>query len=208
MRKEAILNFEHHQCAAFDLREEVDNLPSLWPEDRRARYLLRSDVQSPLSTDPLVWPSTCLRFSGSDWRGPLTPLWSNLVDLKASAIDAPARGVCVAFTVSRLLPTPKTPAWQAALQEVDPPQPSADWIFLGFDVSDEGFLSSLTNCGYSDPASLDRSRAKWRDYLNDRHLFDDEDKALSFSAEAGQRVLEHAPLFVFGLWKIGNAYAA
>jgi hypothetical protein len=72
---------------------------------------------------------------------------------------------------------------------------------LGFDVSDGSLLSGLSNCGYS-KRDIPALRMRWAPYLNAHHLFDDLKQAYEFRDQSNQRVLEHAPFFVYGLWFI------
>src|SRR5215471_7689249 len=63
----------------FDLRSTVSD-PS-WTVDRRTRFLLRGDVTSVRSVDPLVW----VRPLGLPPAPEAEGLWSNLSDLLAAA---------------------------------------------------------------------------------------------------------------------------
>jgi hypothetical protein len=74
---------------------------------------------------------------------------------------------------------------------------------LGYDVCDEWGLSGLSNCGLEpgreDVAAL---RAKWGPLLNRAHLFDSRDAAAAFAHASDARVEEHAPFFVYELWRV------
>ena len=41
----------------FDLRLQAADLMAGWTDDRRWQFLLRDDIETPLSVDPMVWPS-------------------------------------------------------------------------------------------------------------------------------------------------------
>ncbi len=75
---------------------------------------------------------------------------------------------------------------------------------LGFDVGDGGLLSGLSNCGYQaeERAAL---RLRWAPQLNEHHLFEETAPAFEFRALADERVPEHAPFFVYGLYLVGPA---
>ncbi len=77
----------------FDLRSIVPD-PN-WTVDRRTRYLLRRDVPSVRSVDPLVWERPPELPPSPDAQG----LWPNLSDLLAAAraLDL-ARAVVVRIT--------------------------------------------------------------------------------------------------------------
>ena len=82
----------------FDARERFLEAGSLWAPERRGIYLLREDVQKPLSVDPLVWPSlfgeglpdaerTRLGLEAMSlpgWRGPNQGLWDSLSRMRSA----------------------------------------------------------------------------------------------------------------------------
>jgi hypothetical protein len=75
----------------------------------------------------------------------------------------------------------------------------AGWRFVGYDVADEGNISGLSNCGYTEleAAAL---RPAWASKLNEHGLFLELDVALAFRSLTDQRVVEHAPFFVNAIW--------
>jgi hypothetical protein len=76
-----------------------------------------------------------------------------------------------------------------------------NWRFLGFDVTDGGFISGLSNCGYTEEERRILV-SQWGARLNSHHLFDDIAHAFAFRSLTNQRVAEHAPFFVIGQWQI------
>ena len=62
-------------------------------------------------------------------------------------------------------------------------------------------MSGLSNCGYT-AAEREPLRARWAPALNEHHLFHLVDDAAAFVKDCDQRVLEHAPFFVIGLWRV------
>ncbi len=81
----------------------------------------------------------------------------------------------------------------------------ASWQFLGYDVSDLWCLTGLMNMGFRpryDDAGVEALRAKWGPHLNASHLFDDPAPAEEFKNFSNQRVKEHAPFYVIGIWLI------
>jgi len=72
---------------------------------------------------------------------------------------------------------------------------------LGYDVADDVMTSGLSNCGYSDEEK-ERLRPVWAPQLNRFHLFDRANLALQFKGITEARVPEHAPFFVFGLYRL------
>lgn len=193
--REALLK---HVCLAYDLR--VTRQTYEWPLDRRQRFLLREDVKAPMSVDRNVWPAPRFPLRAPDWTGPLTPLWSHISELCKfiGTIEPPADPVAISLS-----PEEKSASgtfWRDALETARPAELDESWIFKGFDVADEGMLSGLTNCGYTDHLALAEARVRWASLLNEEHLFNEEDAARSYRHEVTVRVPEHAPFFVFGLW--------
>lgn len=193
-----------------------------WNADRRTTYLLR-DVVRPLSVDPIVWPTAIAPSDLSptqqpwhigwvprpEWIGP-NGAWDNLAQMEAALSVAP--GPAHGNEVWKIAIT-----WHAsdALQAgsygpyVEPTLPSArddSWELLGFDVADPG-ISGLTNCGYTAAVRGDL-QSVWASRLNDFHLFKALDDALAFVNVTNQRVSEHAPFFVIGLWRIHFNFSA
>ncbi|QRK05845.1 hypothetical protein JQX13_37765 [Archangium violaceum] len=56
-------------------------------------------------------------------------------------------------------------------------------------------------CGYTE-SEAPGLRAQWSGHLNEHHLLGDLGRALEFRDASDERVPEHAPFFVFGLWLI------
>ncbi|MBJ6765061.1 hypothetical protein JGU66_30225 [Myxococcaceae bacterium JPH2] len=81
-----------------------------------------------------------------------------------------------------------------------PPSKTEDWTLLGYDVADAGLTSGLSNCGYR-PSELAQLRASWAAQLNGHHLFEEFGSALAFRDVTARRVPEHAPFFVYALWR-------
>ena len=77
------------------------------------------------------------------------------------------------------------------------------WEFLGYDIADLAGTSGLMNMGFltgvDEVAAL---RARWGMHLNTSHLFVDRSRAEEFKSFSSQRVPEHAPFYVIGLWLV------
>lgn len=175
--------------------------PEAWPPDRRSTYLLRPRVQQPLSTDPLVWPRVIGESEGGLSTTIVEPDLTSLQQ-RLRRIDHRARP-CAVIALS-ILPVPLDPD---SLRPLPAPEPSTiddGWSHLGYDVSDEGLLSGLSNCGYGQ-GEVGALRAEWGPDLNDHHLFRDAARALEFRTITDERVTEHAPFFVYGLYEVRPA---
>jgi hypothetical protein len=193
----------------FDARVTGADRPA-WDGARRARYLLRSDVAAPASTDRLVWPSL-FDIDGAPpppgWIGANASVWDDLEALRDF--------------VARRWPSPVPPYAMVAVTWVSdrgfaeagatgpyreptrPPAASSTWALLGFDVADGSLLSGLMNCGYA-ADEVSALRARWEPRLNDRHLFSSIGDALEFREVADARMPEHAPFFAYGLYLVSD----
>lgn len=89
------------------------------------------------------------------------------------------------------------PSWDFPLSW---PEPEPRTEFLGYDVGDAGLLSGLMNCGYDEEAA--ELRERFARHLNHHHLFYDRERALHFARLTNERVPEHAPFFVYGLYRL------
>ena len=203
----------------FDAREMwLGTSELLHPSHDRSTFLLRDDVEKVFSADILVWPSL---FGASfpraaerpsleapRWIGANPPFWEDLAALEQSiprnvaqpyAIIAATWHSDIGFNEEierpgRLgmhpHPVPARPAHRAA-----------GWPLLGFDVTDGGFLSGLSDCGFA-AAERPVLVARWTGCLNRHHLFDELAPAFEFRNLSNTRVREHAPFFVVGLWLV------
>ena len=138
----------------YDARTISSASKMLWDDSRRSDYLLKHDVDLPLSVDRVVWPSIFdwgigVGFSPSERRRLLfagvtlgsdvgvgaRPLFSDVGQL-ATSLSTPIDSVYVPF-------------WKigVALGEAEISDAHEDVSFLGYDVADESFISGLANCG-------------------------------------------------------------
>ena len=93
--------------------------------------------------------------------------------------------------------------WYARASSIIPALRDPAWAFLGYDVSDKWLLSGLSNCGYgTNETEMQILRETYASSLNKHHLFDAIKPAVNFMQVSNERVQEHAPFFVFGLWLI------
>lgn len=174
----------------FDLRSIVSD-PD-WTADRRARYLLRRDVPSVRSVDPLVW----VRPPGRPPLPEAEELWPDLPGLLAAAHALDGAGAVVV----RITALGEDGETQEGL---DPAASAIErYDLLGYDVADYDLLGGLTNCGYT-PEEAASLAPDWAPLLNEWHLFDNPDHAVSYAAVTARRVPEHAPFFGYGIYQLG-----
>jgi hypothetical protein len=185
-----------------------------WTAQRRELFLLRPDIDQPLSVDRLVWPSL-FRFPGDrpdpgradapaatglSFGEVALRLWRDRDHLQ-TALTAPGGAAAVPIRIDLL--TEGADAAHAAWRILNVvPEPLLDgsdtWAVAGHDVADASLLSGLMNCGYSQPERK-ALRPVWAAKLNRAGLFDSADDAFAFRAATESRVPEHAPFFVFAI---------
>ncbi|MBL1274754.1 MAG: hypothetical protein COB30_001575 [Ectothiorhodospiraceae bacterium] len=194
-----------------------------WSEDRKQHFLFRLDVETPISVDRNVTEiidEPHYDANSIGYTGPLSPYWESLdalrLFIKSSKLNANAYFLLSITLNNALLTDTELSFWNAlldnksqALQKTElfeglatPNRLDENWEFIGYDVADTGFTSALSNMGFSDGENPSELRTEWSDALNRHHLFDHSDAALRFKAFSDQRVPEHAPFFVFGLWRV------
>jgi hypothetical protein len=207
-----------------DVRLPADRyLAQEWTKHRRELYLLRPDVEQPISVDRIVWPSVFL-FPG-DWSNPdrkvkpVTPrfgfaevttrLWRDRTRMDAALRDhfsgdsAPGAMMRIDLVTDGSDKTGE--AWKFLNLVPEPLLEGSDlWPLVGYDVADSSLCSGLMNCGYAQ-AERQALRPVWAPKLNNHGLFAAADDALAFRAVTAARVPGHAPFFVFAVAIRGGA---
>lgn len=172
----------------FDLRSIISD-PD-WTADRKARHLLRRDVASVRSVDPLVW----VRPPGLPPPPEAGELWADLPGLLAAAQALDGAGAVV-VRITALGEDGETQGGR------DPSAPAVErYDLLGYDVADYDLLGGLTNCGYT-PGEAASLAPVWAPLLNEWHLFGNPDDAVAYAAVTARRVPEHAPFFGYGIYQ-------
>jgi len=187
----------------FDAREnELDGRKTPIPVQVREAFLLRPEIELPYSVDGHVWPSVWSMSDEPQTDG--SGLWLNLARLQESLIEHERTAILIGM---ELLVPNNPPSFGFPYSLIDStPEPQSvpeGSTYLGFDVADAGFLSGLSNCGYSE-AERAELRPKWRDRINDFGLLKSEQDALEFRDLSDVRVSEHAPFWVYRLSRLPN----
>jgi hypothetical protein len=185
----------------FDAREsELDGRKAPIPVQVREAFLLRPEVELPYSVDRHVWPSVWSMSDEPQTDG--SGLWLNLARLQESLIGHERTAILIGI---ELLVPNDPPSFGFPYSLIDStPEPRSvpeGSTYLGFDVADAGFLSGLSNCGYSE-AERAELRPKWQDRINDFGLLKSEQGALEFRELSDVRAPEHAPFWVFRLSRL------
>lgn len=191
----------------FDARRPPSEIRAQWPLSRRRKALLRLDVTAPVSVDYLVWPSAWpLDFTILDWRGPVQGLWDNEARLKSRLASVPGRWWVVAVVLEWWsVPLDAAEDWRQRTTELEDGTEWRRWKPIGYDVADR-FLTSgmLWFRPGEDPEAL---RTEWGHHLTKRHLFSQRESAARFQDFSNKRAPEHAPYFVYRLFRSGQPAA-
>jgi len=194
----------------FDARETFVPPARSWTTRRREDFLLRPEVEKPLSVDTWAWPSIFGDgFTDRDrptelpempaWRGASQTLWDDLASMDEALRAVPRSSYC-RIAVAWFLEAADTQP-PPYIVEISPGRIESTWTLLGLDVADGWLLSGLSNCGY-DTSERAIFRRDWAGQLNEHHLFESLPIARAFRDATNVRVPEHAPFFVFALFRI------
>ncbi len=206
--------------AGFDIREMWIAYDSNWTQERKDAFLLRLDIEKPLSTDRTVWASVFRSYTLVDGvdRGTVPEggfeipidhrtsynLWNNLQEM-CSYLEGKwgkhwKRSWVIAIT--EFIDSQEKDEAES-FHDVDPVKVDTEWSFLGYDISDRSgaLWSALTGSSY-EADEIQSLRDTWRKHLNRYHLFDEEEPAFEFCRWADSRDRGHAPHSVYGLYRI------
>jgi hypothetical protein len=158
-------------------RVPLKSVASLWTSDRRNAYLIRPEVVCPLSVDVLVWPD----------------VESVYDDLFRAAID-PHRWTeyCRERSAS-----PPVQVWTKHVFESGEHMGWPNLNQLGYDVMGGG-VSGLSNCRLPQGSNI-LQVDKWKNRINDNHLFVDAGEAREFCKIMNAINSEHAPFEVYAI---------
>lgn len=153
-------------------------------------YLLNELIEVPLSVDGAIWPIIAP-------DQPLNGLSLQTLD-RVSAEETNASLTAI---------TTRTPDADRLRQRHGIEDPGATvedlqrqgYRFMGYDVADDWLYSGLMNCGYT-PSEKPALKERFSNGLNEHGLFKERALAEGFQSDANDRVKEHAPFTVFGLW--------
>lgn len=187
----------------YDIRNLAYDFSKTWTHERIDKFLIRKKQVRPLSTDVSVWSSFFDEESPPDIRTRNNvALWRNLQLMINIGTQRAAKEdtnlIAIAITLFR---DPELRLDYLDLSDIHPINIESDWVFLGYDISDKFLLSSLTNCASREKKS-DNWRQTYTDHLNEFHLFMDLGIALDFRNRSNERVKEHSPFYVYGIYSI------
>lgn len=174
-------------------------------------FLLRVDVEWPLSIDTKVWPSAFDQLGPSEFpvnaTHPSTGFWFDLETmlnfLKQPKMNHIRRGVPISVELVMDEDLSKDTFWESVRYPYRPSSPNrkpAGWTLLGYDVADRSQLSGLANCAYT-AEEKPNLRSTWSAKLNEHGLFRSPEDAARFKDTVDLRVREHAPFYFYALYR-------
>jgi hypothetical protein len=208
----------------FDVRIARDQyVGRRWDKDSKAEYLLRPDVEWPLSVDRSVWPSVFFSKTFRDHRDsystiPVDPKlegneWLDLARMRTH-YDAHRRlapgGVFVGIELLSektlegsvvLYEGPSGSQCGISLAPTVPDRVPEGSTHIGYDVATAGWISGLANCGYTEDEIAELGPL-WAPRLNSVGLLSTLEDAVAFRQISDQRVPEEAPFWIYALWKL------
>lgn len=216
----------NHRLVRFDVRLDKEHyLDAFWDKDHRNRFLLKPDIEWPLSVDPLVWPSvfyseifrkaSTLPY-GSIEVPPSTDdgqYWLNLERMKnyyGTHKKADSGGVLIGIDLfsekslaEDLVPYETRTGIQCALAigHTVPNELPAGSELLGYDVADASWISGLSNCDYSSEDG-NQLRRLWASRLNEFGLLSTLEDATQFKLLSDARVPDHSPFWIYGIRRV------
>lgn len=199
------MNLEE-KVLGFAVRKDfVNSKPIQWDDERRSIYLLKVDIKYPLSIDSSVWPEAddCQNIGNYAFEDLSEECNFDIYKIpKDLTPEIAAPNVLVAFVmeVESYEKFCQTIGFHACDSEFSVAElVNAGWKFIGFDIAEESLISGLSNCGYR-ADELQEVKSLFLDNLNEYGLFDDLQVAKEFCEYSNNRVSEHAPFFVFGMY--------
>jgi hypothetical protein len=186
----------------FDARKSLAHQSSIWTDERRSKFLIRPEVESPVSVDRTAWPALGLN---PDESYPLY-LWGSVSEvLEAFPELAQSRSnspliveVAVAATADQLY-------WEGIIFGRLSPRFDGGLDIaaecLGYDVADRYCVSGLSNCMLS-AEELAGLRKDWAGAINAWGLIGDIDAAKVFRGVCDRLIPEHSPFEAYRVRRI------
>lgn len=191
----------------------------IWTLSNRQRYLLNSKIFQPLTADEMMWPSlkedelkevfdvfikqtghsvehlhnsiNLLKYIPDSWFHYSAEIWVTIGWLMAFSVEN-KKAEELQHVYGKLNITGKE------VEDII----SDGWILVGYDIVDDGSISGLANCSYK---SGEKERlSSYVPLLNQYGLFNSYVHANEFCEKTNERVPEHAPFCIQGIWAHPN----
>lgn len=190
-----------------------DKVRSAWDRQRRERYLLRTDIDVPISVDTVVSPSMFdfdavdvdaekIHLQPSDFHQQALRLWRDLASMQHNLPDDEELRSTMTIAIQLHHENLDADDWwrDFAAETVTPADLGSDWLSIGFDVADRYLTGALSNCGY-DQEVKQQAETNWSSDINEFGLISSLGRAAAFRVYSDSRVQEHAPFFVFEIFR-------
>ncbi len=177
-----------------------------WSSERRKLFLLKSDVEKPLSVDTSVWNSIfhknnlIQRPERTGWRGNTWARLSELLNYLPSQPGEESEKFWI-IAITQIVDDQIRGETGIDVLPVIPDLIGSDWQFLGYDVAELTLLSSLMNMGYRIDEK-GNAEEKFAEKLNQYHLFTQEKVAQEFTRWSNSRDKGHGPFYIYGLHRV------
>jgi hypothetical protein len=209
----------------FDVRAAKEQYVSQrWDAKARAGYLLRQDIEWPLSVDRRVWPSVFYARTDRrpEWESYATievdprtdggRYWLDLADMRASYERHRALvpdGVFVGLELltekevdgDTILYMDEGSQCGITLPPTVPERPPEGSALLGYDVAGAALISGLANTEYTEEELRDLAPV-WSNRLNSFGLLDTVEDAVTFRQVSDERDPGYAPFWIYALWRL------
>jgi hypothetical protein len=188
----------------------------VWNRSERDNFLLRPEVEQPISVDRGICPSI-FQPSGCRTKDVEIPgwpeseinmlgFWGDLQGMLHWLEENPGVQKLTRFPIAvsvRLSGSTNFNAYRSAISAspTNPAEVLKEWPRLGYDVADPGQTSALSNCAYK-ANEIVEARSRWASHVNQSGLLDDLEAALAFREFSDARVPDHRPFYVYELFEI------
>jgi len=189
-----------------------------WDYERRERFLISNNIVWPLSIDTTVWPSlfrvqihpvniqmkddneVAVQMSADNYIiGNLWQSHDSMVEYYDMYCIRKQKTIPTVFTLHTWdEPSTKESTITAFPHDNSLIMPSG-YSLVGYDIADQFFVSSLSNCGYGNNEGEGDARFEYASYVNDYGLFGALNDAIKFKSVSNISVKEHAPFYVYGV---------
>lgn len=186
----------HEALLGFDARALPES-----PHPLPRQFLLRDGLETVLTVDRMIWPTVVSHSDRPQWVGANDPLWESLDRLEHAVAGRACFVIAATWHAEHSFAEETRGLIGPHLEPTDPTQRHPNWQFLGYDITDGGSISGLSNCGYT-AEEQPQLENQFGPLLNRHHLFEDLQQAFVFRDITNRRVPEHAPFFVIGLWRV------
>ena len=157
-----------------------------WSVEDRSQFLVKSDIISPLSIDPRIWPRS--QASPNESKDIFSGLYQ-----KSVSVDSNEVLIFISIVEAYFVRFSEFGFCGQGIQR------DLKAEIIGYDVSDPYYYSGISNFDLG----LDfDEKCSWASRINDQGLFSNSSHAVEFASLLNGLASEHSPFFVFGLYRV------